>query len=407
MFNTIEEAISDIKKGKMIICLDDESRENEGDFIVSAELVTKEDINFILKKGRGILCTPLSESVAKNLKLSPMVKENTDLRKTAFTESVDWKDCSTGVSASERTSTIHKLASKDSVSSDFIRPGHLFPLIAKSGGVLRRAGHTEASVDLMKLSGLNDVAVICEIMNDDGTMARRDDLLKIAKEYDFKIITIKDLISYRRRHEVLIEEAGIIDFPNKYGDFKLHIFESKIDGSNHIALVKGVIDGNGPAMVRVHSECLTGDLFGSKRCDCGDQLSSALNMIENEKSGILLYMRQEGRGIGLVNKIKAYMLQDEGHDTISANQKLGFNADLREYGIGAQILKHLGIKKMNLITNNPQKIIGIEGFDLEILNRIPIEIEANEVNYNYLKTKRDKMGHLLGMLDLKKSKELK
>jgi 3,4-dihydroxy 2-butanone 4-phosphate synthase/GTP cyclohydrolase II len=404
MFNTIEEAIEEIKLGKMVIVVDDEDRENEGDFIMAADFISPEAVNFMAVKGRGIICTPLTPSIAGNLELNLMVSQNDSVHETAFTVSVDCADGGTGISAADRSRTIELLNRSDTKPTDLARPGHIFPLIAKPGGVLQRAGHTEAAVDLALLAGCNPVGVICEIMDDDGTMARRDRLIELASEWALKIVTIKDLIEFRRTHLIpdqeipseQVTETSLIDFPNKFGEFKLHMFETKL-GSNthHVAMTKGVIDPEQPVLVRVHSECFTGDIFGSMRCECGKQLESAMEQIEKAGQGVLVYLRQEGRGIGLPNKIKAYSLQDEGYDTVEANHKLGFKDDLREYGIGAQILKLLGVKKFKLLTNNPRKIIGLEGFDLELVERVSLEIEPNELNYEYLKTKKDKLGHYL------------
>lgn len=395
MFNTIEEAINDLKEGKVIIVCDDEDRENEGDFIALAEKATPDVINFMVTNGRGLLCVPISEEVAEKLDLLPMVSNNTDAHGTAFTVSIDHKFSTTGISAFERSATILSMMDPESKGSDFQRPGHVFPLIAKKGGVLRRTGHTEATVDLAKLCGAKPAGVICEIMNEDGTMARVPQLRKIADEFNLKMVTIKDLIEFRNKRENLIKREVEVVLPTKFGSFKAFGYSNLVDGKEHIALVKGEIDCEKPVLVRVHSECLTGDVFGSYRCDCGPQLHAALRQIEEAGSGVLLYMRQEGRGIGLLNKLKAYKLQEEGYDTVEANEKLGFPADLREYGIGAQILKDLGIKKMLLLTNNPRKIKGLKGYDLEVVERIPLQMEIRPENAKYLKTKHDKMGHLL------------
>jgi len=404
MFNTIEEAIEEIKVGKMVIVVDDEDRENEGDFIMAADFITPEAVNFMAVKGRGIICTPLTPTIANNLELNLMVNQNDSVHETAFTVSVDCADGGTGISAADRSKTIKLLNQSKTQPSELARPGHIFPLIAKPGGVLQRAGHTEAAVDLAVLAGCNPVGVICEIMDDDGTMARRDRLIELASEWGLKLVTIKDLIEYRRNHHIpdqetpseQVSETSQIDFPNKYGDFKLYMFETKLGSkTHHVAMTKGKIDPEEPVLVRVHSECFTGDIFGSLRCECGKQLESAMEQIEKAGQGVLVYLRQEGRGIGLPNKIKAYSLQDEGYDTVEANHKLGFKDDLREYGIGAQILKSLGVKKFKLLTNNPRKIIGLEGFDLELVERVPLEIEPNKRNYEYLKAKKDKLGHYL------------
>ena len=403
LFNTIEEAIESIGKGEIVIVVDDEDRENEGDFIMAAEKVTPEAINFMAIHGRGLICTPITEERAKKLELDPMVKHNNSQNKTAFTVSVDSTYVGTGISCHDRSATIKAIVDEKTLASELLRPGHIFPLIAQKGGVLRRAGHTEAAVDLAVLAGLKPLGVICEIMNSDGTMAKVNELSKMARQYQLKLINIKDLIKYRRERELgeipMIKQIQEIDFPNKYGNFQLHMFENKLsEGQPHIALVKGVIPKNKPVLVRVHSECFTGDIFGSLRCDCGGQLAKSMELIEEEGCGVLLYMRQEGRGIGLVNKVKAYHLQDHGFDTVSANHKLGLKADLREYGVGAQILHALGVRKIRLLTNNPKKIVGIKGFDLEVVERCPIEMEANSVNEAYLMTKRDKMGHLFSNL---------
>jgi 3,4-dihydroxy 2-butanone 4-phosphate synthase/GTP cyclohydrolase II len=396
-FNTIDEAIKDLRDGKMLIVVDDPDRENEGDLIMAAELVKPEHVNFITREGRGLLCLPITAKRADELQLKPMVEDNTALHKTPFSVSIDYRHgTTTGISARDRAKTIQMAADENCKPADFARPGHIFPLIARRGGVLKRAGHTEAVIDLVKLAGLKPVGILCEIMDKDGTMARVPQLMEMAKKYDLKIITIADLIEHRRIREKLVRRKVTVDLPSKYGSFKLHLYENILDANdNPIALVKGELREDEPVLVRVHSECLTGDVFGSMRCDCGDQLSTALKMIEKEDRGVVLYMRQEGRGIGLVNKLMAYHLQEKGKDTVEANEALGFKPDLRDYGTGAQILKDLGLKKIRLMTNNPKKIIGLKGYDLEIVERVPLEIPPNEINQNYLKIKRDKLGHLI------------
>jgi len=395
-FNSIDEAIQDIRSGKMLIVVDDPDRENEGDLVMAAELCKPSDVNFITREGRGILCLPITDEKAKQLELDLMVQHNTALHGTPFSVSIDYiHGTTTGISANDRAATINRAADKNINPDDFARPGHIFPLIAKKGGVLKRSGHTEAVVDLVKLAGLNPIGVLCEILDEDGTMARVPKLMKFAKKHNLKIITISDLIEYRMAREHFIQKKVSVDLPTRYGSFKLHLYENKLDPlDNPIALVKGDISGDAPVLVRVHSECLTGDIFGSKRCDCGEQLIAALSMVEKEGRGVVLYMRQEGRGIGLVNKLLAYHLQEQGKDTVEANEALGFKADLRDYGTGAQILKDLGLKKIRLLTNNPKKLIGLKGYDLEIVERIPIEVVPNPDNEKYLKTKRDRLGHL-------------
>jgi 3,4-dihydroxy 2-butanone 4-phosphate synthase/GTP cyclohydrolase II len=398
-FDKIPEAIEEIRQGRMIIVVDDEDRENEGDFIMAAETVTPENINFLAMHGRGLICTPLTSDRIERLKLHPMVESNSALHGTRFTVSVDaCKGTTTGISAADRARTIRVLAAEDSAPEDLCRPGHIFPIQALDGGVLARAGHTEATVDLCRLAGLKPIGVLCEIMDKDGTMARVPKLMEIAREFKLKLVTVKDLIEYRRRNEKLVEKIAVVNFPTRYGQFVLHLYKSQTDEHHHMAIVKGEVAGKKDVMVRVHSQCLTGDVFGSARCDCGDQLATALTMIEKEGCGVLLYMRQEGRGIGLANKILAYKLQDQGRDTVEANVELGFPADLRDYGIGAQILVDLGLTTIKLITNNPRKVVGLEGYGLTITDRISIQIPPTKHNLKYLETKRDKLGHLFSML---------
>lgn len=397
MFNTIEEAIRDIRDGKLVIVVDDEDRENEGDFIAAAATITPEVINFMTKHGRGLICVPLPEERCEELALDLMVNNNTALHETAFTVSVDLLDhgCTTGISAHDRAKTILALNDPSTIPSSLGRPGHIFPLRSKKGGVLRRAGHTEATTDLARLAGFPPPygGVLVEIMNDDGTMARLPELIEVARRFDFKLISIKDLIEYRLKRDSLIEEIVRVDMPTKYGDFKLIAFREKNSSNEHLALIKGEWQKDEPVMVRVHSSCFTGDILGSLRCDCGDQLHKAMQMVDKEGKGAILYMNQEGRGIGLLNKLKAYRLQEQGMDTVEANLHLGFQMDQRDYGVGAQILRHIGITKLKLMSNNPKKRVGLIGYGLEIVESIPIVISSNPHNEKYLQTKRDKMGH--------------
>lgn len=394
--STIPEVIEEIRNGRMIILVDNEDRENEGDLVIAAEHCTPEVINFMAKFGRGLICAPMTQQRAAKLGLELMVQENSDKFGTAFTVSVDAKEgTTTGISAPDRSKTVSVLIDDSTQPEDLRKPGHIFPLAARKGGVLVRAGHTEGAVDLPRLAGLKPAGVICEILNDDGTMARRPQLDKFAKEHGLKIATISDLIKYRQHKERLVHRISEADMPTDYGNFRIYAYESEVENKTHIALVKGNIEGAEEVPVRVHSECLTGDVFGSRRCDCGSQLHKAMEYIEQHGAGVILYLRQEGRGIGLGNKIKAYHLQDKGLDTVEANIKLGFPSDLRNYGIGAQILVDLGCTKIKLITNNPKKIIGIEGYGLEVTGRIPVEIPPREENRFYLETKRDRMGHLI------------
>lgn len=395
MLDTIESALEDLKKGKLLIVVDDEDRENEGDFVTAASNVTPEIINFMSKYGRGLICAPITEERCNQLNLNLMVEDNTVLHQTPFTVSVDLKGhgCTTGISAHDRAKTVRALIDPATKPEDLGRPGHIFPLRAKNEGVLRRAGHTEATVDLARLAGLEPAGVLVEIMNDDGSMARLPELMEIAKKFDLKIISIKDLIAYRLRTECLIEEIVRVDMPTKFGNFELIAFQQKNTGEKHLALKKGNWEKDESVLVRVHSSCFTGDILHSLRCDCGEQLQKAMQMVENEGKGLVLYMNQEGRGIGLLNKLKAYKLQEEGRDTVEANLALGFKNDQRDYGVGAQILRHLGISKIKLMSNNPIKRAGLLGYGLEIVENVPIEIVPNPHNEFYLKTKRDKMGH--------------
>ncbi|MCR5248617.1 MAG: bifunctional 3,4-dihydroxy-2-butanone-4-phosphate synthase/GTP cyclohydrolase II [Paludibacteraceae bacterium] len=394
--NTIEEALEDFKQGKFVIVVDDEDRENEGDFITAAELITPEKINFMLREGRGVLCAPITISRAKELGLDRQVTDNTSILGTPFTVTVDkLEGCTTGVSAHDRAMTILALADPLSTSKTFGRPGHINPLYAQDNGVLARAGHTEAAVDLARLSGLHPAAALIEILNEDGTMARMPQLIEVAKKYGMKMIAIKDLIAYRRKKECVVETGEKVEMPTLYGNFKLIPFRQKSNGLEHVALIKGEWQPDEPILVRVHSSCATGDIFGSRRCDCGEQLQKAMQMVEKEGKGVILYMNQEGRGIGLMNKIKAYKLQEEGLDTVDANIHLGFKPDEREYGVGAEILQILGVKKMRLLTNNPVKRIGLESYGLEIVENVPIEVEPNKYNRFYIETKKNRMGHTI------------
>ncbi len=395
-FNNIESVVADLRKGKMVIVVDDEDRENEGDLIMAAQFVTPAAVNFMAKFGRGLICVPTTSERLDQLGVGRMVRENRESFRTDFQVSVDAAHgISTGISAADRAKTIHVMASPTAVPEDLIQPGHVFPLRARPGGVLQRAGHTEAAVDLARLAGCRSIGVICEIMNDDGTMARLPQLLKFARKHRLKICTVADLIQHRQTREKLVEQVEVVKLPTDYGDFELHLYRSKIDGQHHLALVHGDVAGRQKVLVRVHSECLTGDVFGSRRCDCGSQLHQAMRQISAAGRGVIVYMRQEGRGIGLAPKIQAYKLQEQGYDTVEANEKLGFDMDLREYGIGAQILADLGLKTIRLLTNNPKKVVGLEGYGLKIVEQVPIRVKPNPHNERYLKAKREKMGHLL------------
>jgi 3,4-dihydroxy 2-butanone 4-phosphate synthase/GTP cyclohydrolase II len=396
VFDSIDSILESIREGKMVIVVDDESRENEGDLIMAGQWVTPEAVTFMAKLGGGLICVPTTEERLRQLGISEMVPDNRDSFRTDFQVSVDAAEgITTGISGADRAKTVRIMSDPRSTASDLVQPGHIFPLRAKCGGVLQRAGHTEAAVDLARMAGCRPIAMICEIMNDDGTMARLPDLLKFAKKHELRICSIAGLIEHRRRREKLVEHQEVIQMPTDYGDFQLHLYQSKTDGQHHVALVKGDVAKQERVLVRVHSECLTGDVFGSRRCDCGPQLQKAMQRIDEEGCGVVLYMRQEGRGIGLAPKIKAYKLQEDGLDTVEANLKLGFGMDLREYGIGAQILADLGLKSIRLLTNNPKKIVGLEGYGLEVVEQLPIAVEPNPHNQNYLETKKSKMGHLL------------
>lgn len=395
LLNTIEEVVADLKAGKPIIVVDDEKRENEGDVVIAAEFANQENINFMVKEARGIVCTPMRKSMLDRLQIGAMVEKNTDNHETAFTVTVDHVNTTTGVSPYERALTIQKLLDPNAKPADFRRPGHVFPLIYKEGGVLVRQGHTEASIDLCRIAGLQEASVICEITKDDGSMARLPDLLEFANKHGLKICSVADLIEYRKLHEAIIDLGATSELPTKFGDFRIFVFKNDMDHKEHLAIVKGDIQDGEDVLVRIHSECLTGDVFGSKRCDCGEQLDHALRAIEKEGKGMVVYMRQEGRGIGLTNKIKAYALQEQGYDTVEANEQLGFPADMREYSLAAQIIRYFGINKIRLLTNNPEKRHGLEHWGIQVSRRVPLIIPSNQFNAGYLRTKVVKMGHML------------